>query len=77
MFCETCVLGKTSKIKISKAVHRTSEKLDYVHSDLWGPSRTPSNADKRYFVTIIDVMTRRVWIYVLINKSDAFSVFKN
>lgn len=51
--------------------------LDYVHSDLWGPSRTPSQSGSRYFMFLIDDFSRRDCIYILKNKSDTFAKFKD
>lgn len=39
-FCEQCVLSKSKKIKFNTIVHTTKRPFNYVHSDLWGPSRT-------------------------------------
>ena len=33
-FCETCVYGKSCRVKFSTGVQRTKGTLDYVHSDL-------------------------------------------
>lgn len=55
----------------------TAKILEYVHSDLWGPSRTPTLGGARYFMTIIDDLPRKVWIYLLKTKDEAFNVFKN
>ncbi|CAM8876608.1 unnamed protein product [Rhodiola kirilowii] len=76
LFCENCILGKATKVKFNKAIHRTSDVLDYVHSDLWGPTKTESHSGKKYFMTFIDDFSRRVWIYFLARKSDAFETFK-
>ena len=37
-FCEVCVLGKSSRTSFKTAVHNIRGTLDYIHSDLWGPS---------------------------------------
>lgn len=42
--------------------------LDYVHSDLWGPSRVESHSGGRYFMSIIDDHSRKLWIYILKTK---------
>ena len=74
-FCETCVLGKSHKVKFNTGVHTTKAILDYVHSDLWGPSRVLSLGGARYFLSLIDDYSRRVWVYILKNKNDAFEAF--
>ncbi|KAL6328338.1 hypothetical protein AAG906_034481 [Vitis piasezkii] len=33
---------EATRVKFAKAVHETQNQLDYIHSDLWGPSRVPS-----------------------------------
>ena len=74
--CEDCVKGKATRVKFSKGVHVTKEKLDYVHSDLWGPSRTSSHGGSRFFMSVIDDYSRRVWVYILKYKSEALDRFK-
>lgn len=75
-FCEDSVKGKSTRVKFNKGVHRSTAPLEYVHSDLWGPSRVPSNGGAKYFMTVIDDYSRRVWIYTLKNKSEALDRFK-
>lgn len=77
-FCEDCVLGKQKKVSFMK-VARTlkTEKLELVHTDVWGPSKVTSRGGANYFVTFIDDATRKLWVYFLKHKSDVFSVFKN
>jgi hypothetical protein len=75
-FCEHCVFSKHERVKFSSAVHNTENILDYVHADLWGPSRIPSHGGARYMLTIIDDNSCRVWPYFLKQKSDAFESFK-
>ena len=75
-FCEHCVFGKQKRVKFSTAIHRTKGTLDYIHSDLWGPSRVPSKGGRRYMLTFIDDYSRKVWVYFLKHKNDVFAQFK-
>ena len=75
-FCESCVLGKQKRVKFSKGKHSSKGVLDYVHSDLWGPARTETLGGGRYFLSIIDDYSRRVWVYVLKHKDDTFKKFQ-
>ncbi|KAL5557135.1 hypothetical protein UlMin_039371 [Ulmus minor] len=52
------------------------ETLGYVHSDLWGPSQKESLGGGKYFISFIDDCSRKVWVFILKNKSDAFGKFK-
>ena len=47
-FCEHCVKGKHTRVKFGTAIHNTEGILDYVHSDVWGPSKTASLGGKHY-----------------------------
>ena len=33
-FCEDCVLGKATRSNIKGSIHKSKDKLEYVHSDL-------------------------------------------
>ena len=37
-----------------KGIHNTKGNLDYIHSNLWGPSRVPCKKGVSYILTIID-----------------------
>lgn len=63
-------------MKFSTAAHTTKGIVDYVHSDIWGPARVPSLEWARYFITFIDDWSRKVWIYLLKHKNQAFKSFK-
>ena len=74
-FCEHCVLGKQKRVKFGTAIHNTKGILEYVHSDVWGPSKTPSLGGKHYFVTFVDDFSRRVWVYTMKTKDEVLGVF--
>lgn len=75
--CEHCIFGKQKKVSFSRAGKTPKvEKLELVHTDVWGPAPVESVGNSRYYVTFIDDSTRKVWVYFLKNKSDVFSVFK-
>ena len=59
-FCEQCVLGKQNRVKFGTAIHNTEGILDYIHTDVWGPTKTASLGGKHYFVTFVDDFSRRV-----------------
>ncbi|KAH9648136.1 hypothetical protein KPL70_025471 [Citrus sinensis] len=75
-FCEKCVFGKATRQKFGTGKKETKHSLDYIHSDLWGPSQVLSHGGARYFMTLIDDYTRKVWVYVLKQKGEALMKFK-
>ena len=74
-FCEHCVLGKKTKVKLGTAIHRTEGILDYVHTDVWGPSKHTSLGGKNYFVSFVDDYSRRNWVYTMTHKSEVLDIF--
>ena len=75
-FCENCVYGKASRVKFNASKHTTQAILDYVHLDLWVPSRVALKGGTYYFMTIIDDYSRKVWVYCLNSKYQVLNVFK-
>jgi hypothetical protein len=47
-----------------------------VHSDVWGPTNTPSLNESRWFVSFIDDHTRMTWICLMKSKSEVSSLFQ-
>jgi transposase InsO family protein len=76
--CTDCMVGKQHREAIPKrSLWRASQRLQLIHGDICGPITPISNSKKRYFISFIDDYSRKVWIYFLAEKSQAFTVFKN
>ncbi|GKB23092.1 retrovirus-related pol polyprotein from transposon TNT 1-94 [Tanacetum coccineum] len=76
-FCEPCVLGKQKKVSFVKSGNtRELQRLELVHTYVYGPTFVASIGGSRYYVTFIDDSSRKVWVYFLKNKSDVFNTFK-
>lgn len=50
--------------------------LHVVYSDVCGPFDAVSLGGNKYFVSFIDDLSRKVWIYLIKLKSEVFTVFK-
>lgn len=74
--CEDCILGKSKKLPYPKGKHTSQSPLDYIHSDLWGPAPVSSVGGGRYYMSIVDDYSRKVWLFVLKEKSEACKKFK-
>ena len=48
-----------------------------MHVDIYEPIKPISNSKKRYLITFIDDFSRKIEVYFLIEKSEAFVVFKS
>ena len=75
-FCEHCIFGKHKRVKFNASVHTTKGILDYVHADVWGPSRETYLCGANYMLTAIDDYSRKVWPYFLTHKYDFFYALK-
>ena len=57
--CESCQLRKRTRVLFPKRlVPRTKSPFEFVHTNVWGPSRSTSTLGFRYFVTFIDNYSR-------------------
>ncbi|KAK1560861.1 hypothetical protein Q3G72_031677 [Acer saccharum] len=76
-FCESCALGKQKRVSFKKiGMVPAKNKLELVHTDVWGPASVSSTGGKQYFVTFINDHSRKVWVYFLKHKSEVFDAFK-
>lgn len=73
--CEHCISGKKTRVKFGTTIHNTQGILDYVHSDVWGPSKTSSLGGKHYYVTFVDDFSQSIWVYTLKKKDEVLGVF--
>ena len=71
----TVFLENRQGVKFGTAVHNTKGILDYVHTDVWGPSKNESIGGNRWFVTFIDDFSRRVWVYMMKHKDEVLDIF--
>lgn len=67
--CEQCILAKSKKSPYQKSKFTSTAPLQYAHSDLWGRARNESLGGGKYFISIMDDFSRKLWIYILKNKS--------
>ena len=51
------------KVKFNTTTHHSEGLLDRVHVCIWGPIKTASLGDHRYFVSFIKNLSRHCWIY--------------
>jgi hypothetical protein len=76
-FCEHCVYGKQKRVRFLRVEkEKKSERLELVHTDVWGPTQVSSLGGSRYYVTFIDDATRKTWVYCIRQKYDVFDTFK-
>jgi hypothetical protein len=76
-FCDTCVLAKHCRGVFPKqSKYHADKALELVHGDLCGPVKPATPGGRRYFLLLIDDVTRYMWIVLLTVKSKASSAIK-
>jgi len=76
--CEACIIAHTTclpilKLRISVPAQSFG---DEVHTDVWGPSKTPTKGGCHYFITFTDDATCFTLVYLLSKKSEALKAYK-
>jgi transposase InsO family protein len=74
--CVTCTKGKQQRSSFKESGKRAEGTLDIIHSDLCGPMETTSIGGARYFLTLIDDHTRKMFVYFLESKSQVAETFE-
>jgi len=76
-FCEKSIFGKHLRTSFpSTAEYQAKEQLRLIHTDICGTITPESFSGKRYFISVIDDFSRKIWVYFLKEKSEVFQVFK-
>ena len=66
-FYENFIYGKQKRVRFLRVgKEKKSEKLELVHTDLWGPAQVSSLGGSLYYVTFIDDATRKLGFIVFI-----------
>jgi transposase InsO family protein len=67
-----CVLTKQSRLPFpQQSSFRAKERLELVHGDLCGPVTPATPEGRRYFLLLIDNLSRYMWVVVLSSKGQA------
>jgi len=65
-FCENCAYGKQKRVRFLRfGKEKKSEKIELVHTNVWGPTQLSSLDGSCYYVTFIDDATRKTCIYCI------------
>ncbi|KAM1541869.1 hypothetical protein ACFX15_011235 [Malus domestica] len=75
MLCTSCISSKMCRQSFPVKQSSVTFLFERVHSDVWGPSPKVSIEGYRYYISFIDEFSRFLWIFPLVNKSEAVSAF--
>ncbi|KAJ9567488.1 hypothetical protein OSB04_003454 [Centaurea solstitialis] len=74
--CNSCSVGKSSKLNLLSSDYKSSHILDLVFCDVWGPAPVTSFDGHTYFLLCVDHFSKFMWLFPLKRKSDVVDVFK-
>lgn len=75
--CDNFLINKQTRNSFSNFTTSKASEILHVYLDICGPLDTPSLGGNRYFVSFVDDMSRKVWLYPIKVKSDVFNIFKD
>lgn len=74
--CVPCLQGKQTRLPFPKKGSRVASVLELIHSDLCGPMEISSMSGAKYFLTLIDDLSRKVFVYFLKTKEHVKQVIE-
>lgn len=75
--CEVCCQAKQTRDSFSESSNKTTECFELIHIDVWGPYRLQASNGAFYFLTMVDDLSRTVWTFLLLEKSEVKRVVEN
>jgi len=73
---EPCQFGKQTRFQFNAKEGSTSKPLEFIHTNLCGPTRKKSPCGEEYYILFIDDLSRMYWICLRKHKDEAFEKFK-
>ncbi|WVZ90458.1 hypothetical protein U9M48_036759 [Paspalum notatum var. saurae] len=75
--CDVCVLTKQRRLPFPhQSSFRAKERLELVHGDLCGPVTPATPGGRRYFLLLVDDLSRYMWVMVLGSKGEAVDAIR-
>jgi transposase InsO family protein len=76
-FCDVCVLTKQRRLPFpQQSSFRAKERLELVHGDLCGPVTLATPGGRRYFLLLVDDLSRYMWVMILGSKGEAANAIR-
>jgi transposase InsO family protein len=76
--CDYCLIGKKRRAPFPAQAKRWAKSaLELVHGDLCGPFTSTTPSGNKYFLLLVDDMSRYMWLQLLSSKDQPPSEIKN
>jgi transposase InsO family protein len=75
--CDVCVLSKQRRVPFpQQSSFRAKERLELVHGDLCGLVTPTTPGGRRYFLLLVDDLSRYMWVVVLDSKGETANAIR-
>ncbi|XP_019261720.1 PREDICTED: uncharacterized protein LOC109239589 [Nicotiana attenuata] len=74
--CTICPMARQTRLPFPDSSIHSSKPFQLVHVDTWGPYHTSTYSGSKYFLTIVDDLSRCTWTHLMGSKSNAFPLLK-
>jgi Integrase core domain. len=76
--CDVCMVTKQRRLPFPQQTSfRAKERLELVHGDLCGPVTPATPGGRRYFLLLVDDLSRYMWVMVLGSKGEAADAIRH
>ena len=76
--CDGCLISNQRRASFpAQAKYRAEHAIDLVHGDLCGPVTPATPSGNKYFLLLVDDMSRFMWLRMLSSKDEAPAAIKN
>jgi transposase InsO family protein len=76
--CDTCIMTRQKRLSFPRQVSfRAKEWLELVHGDLCGPVTPATSGGRRYFLLLVDDVSRYMWAVILDTKGATANAIKH
>jgi hypothetical protein len=75
--CKHCLISKMHRLPFTHSQFQSTQPLELVHSDAWGPAPVNSCNGYKYYLLFVDDFSRFSWLFLLKSKSEVLNTFKH
>nr|GEW00473.1 ribonuclease H-like domain-containing protein [Tanacetum cinerariifolium] len=75
--CDICHKAKQTRESFPSSDHKSFKIDDLIHLDVRGPYMVTSRNGYKYFLAIVDNISRAVWVYLLKTKTEVIEYIEN
>lgn len=75
--CDICYRAKRTRCPFYNSENKANDIFDMIHCDIRGSYKMSSFCGAHYFLTILDDVSKAIWVYLLKEKGEAGNLLKN